>query len=177
MRKRVGNQQRRHAAMVRTRADAARPPRSRILPAVRPFAALLVVAAVLAGCGSQHKSLPAGCTEGPLAIQRALKTAPGPVKVDGTPISGCFTHNATSDDLQILGTYMLAAAQGLADQANAGDRAAALRLGYLVGAAERGSARNGVSGELVRRLQAETDVQPGQRQALNAGLQAGRAGG
>jgi hypothetical protein len=147
---------------------------------VRPLASAVVIslaAALLAGCGGGTPSMPAGCTQGPLAVQRALRAAPAPVKVGGTPISHCFTRDATSDDLQILGTYLLTAAQGLATRAHAGDRAAALQLGYLVGAAQRGSQHNGVSSELVRRLQAETDVTPDQRQALNVGLRAGLAGG
>src|SRR5947209_8562606 len=98
---------------------------------------------VLVGCGSKSEKLPVACTEGYGAIVKALAKAPGTVVIDGiTPISKCFNRNASGDDIQIAGTNLLAAAQGLADRARAGDRSAALQLGYLVGAVDRGAQRN-----------------------------------
>ena len=56
---------------------------------------------------------------------------------------------------------------------------AALRLGYLVGAAERGIGGPGAPGtstEIVRRLELELDA-VGPSRALERGLSAGRASG
>lgn len=138
----------------------------------------LAVGAVLAGCGSTSaEKLPAACINGPGIVMKALHAAPGAVTLDGTPISRCFPRDATGDDLQIVGTNLLAAAQQLGDRARAGDATAALRLGYLFGAAQRGSKRNGLGTEIVRRLGAETDGLGRTRGAYERGLRAGLAQG
>jgi hypothetical protein len=129
-----------------------------------PVWALLAVA----GCGGDRsETLPAACTGGPAAVIKALAKAPQPVTLDGTPISRCFNRDARGEDEQILGTGLLSAAQQLAD------REQALQLGYLIGAARRGSKRNGLGRELVRRLEAEAHPSAAQRKEYERGLQAG----
>jgi hypothetical protein len=137
-----------------------------------------ILVVLLAGCGSDRsESLPAACTEGPGAIQKALVKAPARVTVDGTPISECFNRDARGDDEQIVGTNLLAAAQQLGDRAKGGDEQAALRLGYLVGAAKRGSKRNGLGAEIIRRLEVETSGLGSTRAAYERGLRAGSTQG
>jgi hypothetical protein len=124
--------------------------------------------ALLAGCGSdKSESLPAACTGGPDAVVKALAKAPAPVTIDGTPISHCFNVDASSDDVQIVGTNLLAAAQQLADKGEA------LKLGYLIGAARRGAKRNGLGDEIVRRLEAESSAVSAGDAAFERGLRAG----
>ena len=139
--------------------------------------AALAIATVIAGCGSASQRLPADCVRGPAAFERALRAAPGQVTVGHTRISQCFVHNASSDDVQVVGTYLLTAAQEISYRAQQGDRSAAVQLGYLIGAASRGADRNGVSTELVRRLEAEAGGTDKLHAALEQGLRAGRAEG
>jgi hypothetical protein len=136
------------------------------------IACIAATLALLAGCGGdKSESLPAACTNGPDAVVKALAKAPAHVTIDGTPISECFNRDASGDDVQIVGTNLLAAAQQLADQKQA------LRLGYLIGAARRGARRNGLGDEIVRRLEAETTGLGSGRAAYARGLRAGLAQG
>jgi hypothetical protein len=142
---------------------------------------VLVVALIvtLAGCGGSHhnEKLPAACSQGFGLVLHALKSAPGAVAMDGTPISHCFNLGASSDDAEIVGTNLLAAAQQLQTQAGAGKSAAATQLGYLIGAAQRGAKRNGLGDEIVRRLEVQASVPAAEQTAYKTGLQAGLAGG
>jgi len=132
------------------------------------------IAMVLAGCGQGSEKLPAACTAGPAAIRKALASAPAAVRIDGTPISRCFNRDASGDDVQIIGTNLLAVATELGDRAHAdSEGTAALQLGYLIGAARRGALRNGLGTELVRRLNQETDDLPLKSVAFQRGRQAG----
>jgi hypothetical protein len=136
------------------------------------IACIAAALALLAGCGGdKSESLPAACTNGPDAVVKALAKAPARVTIDGTPISECFNRNASGDDVQIVGTNLLAAAQQLADQKQA------LQLGYLIGAARRGAKRNGLGDEIVRRLEAETSGIGRARADYQRGLRAGLAQG
>jgi hypothetical protein len=141
--------------------------------------AIACAAIILAGCGAdKSESLPSACVQGPGAVMKALAKAPGAVALEGrTPISLCFNRGANSNDVQIVGTNLLSAAQQLGDRARGGDQQAALRLGYLVGAAQRGAKRNGLGDEIVRRLEAETTVGAARQAAYNRGLRAGRSAG
>jgi hypothetical protein len=133
-----------------------------------PLALVLVVA----GCGSdKNEALPAACTNGPGAVVKALDKAPAAVSLDGTPISRCFNRDASGQDVQILGTNLVTAAQELADQGHA------LQLGYLVGAARRGAKRNGLGAEIVRRLEAEASRVSSARAEYQRGLRAGLSNG
>lgn len=111
-----------------------------------------------AGCSSDgEESLPAACLAGEKNLQAALVEAPGPVELDGTPLSGCFVESSAPAEIQDVGATFLAVAADLgtaAAEQPEGDEA--LRLGYLVGAVRRGAARTqGIHTELVRRLEQE----------------------
>jgi hypothetical protein len=139
---------------------------------------ILLPLLVVVGCGSdKSETLPPACTQGPVPIEKALVKAPGAVALDGTRISECFNRDASGDDVQILGTGIVAAAQHLGDRARGGDEQAALQLGYLIGATQRGARRNGLGSEIVRRIEAEASGFGRGRAAYQQGLRAGRAQG
>src|SRR4051794_30832349 len=104
---------------------------------------LLLAALVLAGigCGGQDDSTPVACLEGPPAYEKALQGAPGQVLLQGeTPISDCLAANQKAGDLARVGEAMVEAATSLSAQAREEDGGeAAGRLGYLIGAAQRGA--------------------------------------
>jgi hypothetical protein len=133
----------------------------------------------LAGCGSSSPALPVACTGAPSLFTAALASAPASVTLPGgTPISQCVAH--AGDQLESVSFALTPVADTLAARA-ARDSAAALQLGYLIGAVERGAARAGGSAaELVRRVD-QTGALPGagaqQFAALQRGLAAGRSGG
>ncbi|MEX2448544.1 MAG: hypothetical protein WD404_07355 [Solirubrobacterales bacterium] len=127
-----------------------------------PLAAIAALIA-LAGCGDQGDSTPVACLGGELVYLDALE-APGAVELDGAvPISECLSENQSGGDLAAVGVAMVTAATRL----NSGARedpggGANLRLGYLVGAAERGAAgTEGIHADLLRRLQAAARYSPG----------------
>lgn len=140
-----------------------------------PMTAAVALAA--AGCGaSDDPALSPACQEGRSAVLAALRAAPEPVRLgDGTPLSECVAAAAGASDaqLQSLGLVLHGAAEDLAARGDA------LALGYLVGAARRGSeATAGVALELVRRLESTArQVPAAARERLRAGLRAGEAGG
>jgi hypothetical protein len=113
------------------------------------------VCLIAAGCGSQDESTPVACLEGPTAYEKALAAAPGKVLLGGeTPISNCLVRNQQGGDLATVGEAMVTVATKLNAEARAepgGD--AELRLGYLVGAVERGAEHGeGIHADLLRRL-------------------------
>jgi hypothetical protein len=123
-----------------------------VLP--RAAAAAVLAAAALAACSTEGEdpTLPLACEAGPEAVERALVAAPGPVRIEGeVRLSECFVRKASAGDNQVVGGTLLAVAGRLADRAGA-DQRAALRLGYLIGAARRGAGRTqGIHAELLRR--------------------------
>ena len=123
--------------------------------------------------------LPVACKSGEAAVKRALVAAPGPVAVDGTPLSGCLIRASDSADLQLVGATYLAVAADLASEARADrESAAATRLGYLVGAVRRGAARTqGVHDEMVRRIEQELVIVDTRAAAFRTGERAGRSSG
>jgi hypothetical protein len=146
-----------------------------------------LVAFLAAGCGSQDDSTPVACLEGANAYVRALEAAPGEVKLSGkTPISDCLAENQKGGDLATVGGAMVEAATELNAEARAEPGGAAnLRLGYLIGAAQRGADRSeGIHADLIRRLAVAARYSPG-RQPLppaflsmyRQGYDAGHAGG
>ncbi|HEX3609262.1 MAG TPA: hypothetical protein VHU14_06305 [Solirubrobacterales bacterium] len=153
---------------------------------------LLLVLAIgfvlaLTGCGEPSDTTPIACREGTGAYLTALSKAPGPVMVRSeTPIGECLVENQKAGDLATVGTAMVAAATRLNAEARAepGDDAN-LRLGYLLGAAERGAERtNGIHADLIRRLVAAARYSPDDRplppaflRAYREGFDAGRARG
>jgi hypothetical protein len=146
--------------------------------------AVLAVAALglLVGCAREDEAppLPPACTAGPEAVLRALEAAPRPVRVDGVRLSACIPPSTSGSELQAVGPTLVGAASELSDAAaRRPEGPAALRLGYLVGAAERGiggARAPGTSTEIVRRLELELDA-VGRSRSLERGLRAGRASG
>ncbi len=138
------------------------------------------LALVAAGCGGPAPTPVAdGCTAGPEPIVAALGGAPGPVVLDDcSPLSRCVSDGIDEGELQAVGIAFSRAADGLRDPAET-DPGAALRLGYLVGATQKGATRtNGVMAELVRRIElvagrTADDASPAARRALQEGLAAG----
>ncbi|HET9678094.1 MAG TPA: hypothetical protein VFP21_11400 [Solirubrobacterales bacterium] len=150
--------------------------------------ALLVACALAAvGCGSKDDSTPVACLEGAAAYERALRDAPGEVLLGGeTPISDCLAENQQPGDLARVGEAMVQTATKLNAEARAqGGGDAAVQLGYLLGAAQRGAeASEGIHSDLVRRLTVAARYAPGReplsQQFLSAygeGFDAGHSGG
>jgi hypothetical protein len=155
--------------------------------AAAPLLTALVLALVGVGCGSQDDSTPVACLEGAAAYEEALRKAPGEVLLgDETPISDCLAENQKAGDLARVGEPMLETATALSAQAREKDGGdAAVRLGYLIGAAERGaSSSEGIHSDLVRRLTVAARYAPGGQplspafmRAYEAGYAAGRREG
>ncbi len=148
--------------------------------ASRPLGIVAGVALGLAGCGGTP-ALPVACTVSADAYDHALAAAPGPVRLtDGTPISTCVARARSTEQLEQVGGLLSTEADRLAARAVA-DPAAALALGYLVGATRRGAAQtNGVAAELARRVETAAALRgagAASLQALHRGIVAGQPGG
>jgi len=156
---------------------------------MRALAAAVLLALsllALAGCGRDDPSTPAACLEGQDLYLAALAKAPGEVKLaGGTPISECLAENQSGGDLSRVGEAMIESATLLNGEARGvPDGPAALRLGYLVGAAKRGAEQTeGIHSDLIRRLTVaaryttEGPLPPAFVSAYREGFDAGRAGG
>jgi hypothetical protein len=150
---------------------------------VRRLTALMCSLAVglgAVGCGREDDhDLPAACESGAGAVRAALASAPGAVRVNGTPISGCFVRSSDPADVQLVGaTYVALATELAAGARHEPEGAAATRLGYLVGAARRGASRTqGIHDELVRRIEQELVTVDAGSEAFRRGERAGRASG
>jgi hypothetical protein len=129
--------------------------------------ACLLAALAVAGCGrSQSDATPVACLDGASAYLDALGKAPGEVKLGGkTPISDCLVENQEAGDLATVGTALVIAATKLNAEARAEPGGPAnLRLGYLLGAAQRGADRTqGIHAELMRRLAVAARYSPDNR--------------
>jgi hypothetical protein len=143
----------------------------------------LACACLLAGCGSEEESAPDACLAGPGEFRQAVASAPaGGTLSDGTAISDCLVEDQPAGELSRLGVALVGAAEpiGAAAREEPGGRAA-FRLGYLVGAVQRGAEETGgVHADLVRRLQsiaASGAPPPASGAAYGRGLAAGREGG
>ncbi|MDQ3677551.1 MAG: hypothetical protein M3401_12240 [Actinomycetota bacterium] len=151
--------------------------------ASRTASAALLVALLLGGCAGDSDGLPAACLGEPATIDQALERAPAAVMLaDGTRLSTCVSRARNDADLQTLGASLLTVADSLSSRAASdSDSVAALRLGYLRGAARRGVLNNrDLAANLGRRLEQTTELQHGSaasRAALERGLRAGEAGG
>jgi hypothetical protein len=148
-------------------------------------AALAVLVGV--GCGETDDTTPVACLDGADAYLGALHAAPGAARLrDGVAISECLAKNQQAGDLATVGTAMVAAATKLNSEARADPGGTAgLRLGYLLGAAQRGADRtDGIHAELIRRLAAAARYSPDNRplppaftRAYREGFDAGEARG
>ena len=120
-------------------------------------AAVSLAAAVLglAACGSDPPGLPAACLQDEASVARALRAAPGDVRLaDGTLLSTCVTRARSDGQLASLGLLLTAVAEDLAMRAR-DERSPELarRVGFLAGAVQRGSDRTtGIQAELARRV-------------------------
>ena len=146
--------------------------RNRVISAL--FGSALAVL-VLAACGSEpSRAVPVECKDASRPVERALAAAPGDVRMAGMRLSNCFAPGSDSADGQALGLTFIPVAEHLALEARAHPRgAAALRLGFLIGAVHRGAARGRVYAELERRLALEL---PGVDTTSAAYLRGQRAG-
>jgi hypothetical protein len=146
-----------------------------------------LVVLLAAGCGGPSGATPVACLEGPRVFLAALDDAPGQARLGGaTPISECLVRNQAAGNLAAVGAAMLTAATKLNAEARAKPGGVAnLRLGYLLGAAERGAAdTEGIHAELIRRLSAAARYSPGNRplpptlyRAYRSGYAAGQRNG
>jgi hypothetical protein len=132
------------------------------------FAAALLIAALalLPGCGNSDDSTPVACLEGAGAYERALKAAPDEVLLeDVTLISECLTRNQSGGDLSRVGEALIETATKLnAEARKEPGGEAALRLGYLLGAVQRGSEESeGIHSDLLRRLTVAARFAPGKQ--------------
>jgi hypothetical protein len=128
-------------------------------------AIFVALAALAAGCGrSQVDPTPVACLGGSSAYLTALAKAPGEVRLSrDTQISDCLTENQDGGELAGVGEALVRTATELNAEARAepgGD--AALQLGYLLGAAQRGADKTeGIHTDLVRRLTVAARYAPG----------------
>ena len=139
----------------------------------------LLAAASLAACGAEADPLDEACVSGPGAIEHALTRAPRPVTLpSGTRLSQCVSNARSDADLQTAGAVLTRAADHLAARARTGDADAALRLGYLVGAARRGAKRTaGIHAELQRHIERAAAVLDGTGARIAAALADGQRAG
>ena len=136
---------------------------------------------VVAGCSQGEPVLPRACLQGQRAVTGALRSAPGTVSfADGTRLSTCVEGADSGSELQEVGLSYVNAASTLAEAVPRSD-AAAVQLGYLVGATRRGAGEtNGLGFELLRRIELAVGIdgpQPTRRAAYARGLAAGRRNG
>jgi hypothetical protein len=139
----------------------------------------LLLAALAGGCANQDDSTPLACLEGSGAYLEALAAAPAEVRLEGeTPIGDCLAENQQGGELATVGTALVEAATRLNAEARSqpgGD--ASLRLGYLVGAAQRGAeGTEGIHTDLIRRLTVAARYTPGREPLPPAFLAAYREG-
>jgi hypothetical protein len=148
------------------------------------LAAALALTMAVAGCSSgEDDEAPAACLTGSAAYLTALEAAPGEVRLEGeTPISECLTSGQQGGELAQVGKEVIDAATVLNEEAREDPAGpAAVRLGYLVGAVERGA--EGIHADLVRRLQSAANFSPDRQlppafeRGFAEGYTAGRDGG
>ncbi len=133
----------------------------------------------VAGCGGQDGSTPVACLQGQDLYLAALSHAPGAVELAGeTPISGCLAENQQGGELASVGEAMVEAATELNGEARSVPSSpAALQLGYLIGAAQRGAdGTEGIHADLIRRLTVAARYAPGREPLPPAFLAAYREG-
>jgi hypothetical protein len=144
------------------------------------FASLLALVALAAGgCGNQDDSTPVACLQGKEIYLAALAGAPGAVKLAGdTPISECLAENQQGGDLATVGEAMVETATELNGEArDLPSGPAALQLGYLLGAGQRGAdSTEGIHADLIRRLTVAARYAPGREPLSPAFLSAYREG-
>ncbi len=146
--------------------------------ALTTFLVTAVVAIGPAGCG-RDQGLPDACLSSPSVILTALEAAPGPARLQGTPISACLDQNGEAGVAQNVGANLVQTASELATRVSDDhDSAAATQLGYLIGAVRKGAGNPPtLQAELVRRLELEADRIDTDSPSYTRGEQAGEASG
>ena len=141
------------------------------------FVALALIVPA-AGCREADAKYPAECSDGPRAVRAALARAPdGDVEIEGTvKLSDCLVPSDDAGPLASFGGSVIAVATPLVERARRGDERAALQLGYLYGALERG-ADSGVHNELIFRFEQELIRVDRSAPAFRRGEAAGRERG
>jgi len=151
-------------------------------------AVLVGIGVLFAACSGPDDATPVACLDGGAdAYLGALGDAPGEVRLSGeVPISDCLAQNQQGGDLATVGAAMVTAATQLNARAQENPGGAAnLRLGYLLGAVQRGAeGAGGIHAELIRRLAAAARYSPDNRplppafqRAYREGFDAGHARG
>jgi hypothetical protein len=122
--------------------------------------------------------IPQSCLDArPGEILQALSHAPRDVALqDGTSLSTCVALATSEAELQVVGTTLTDVATRLAQRLEASEQAA-YRLGFLIGATERGAGRTaGLQDELRTRIGRAVGLEggpPQRRDALRRGRRAG----
>jgi hypothetical protein len=135
----------------------------------------LLALLALSGCGDRTPPAEACIQAQSADVLQALRGAPDHVALtDGTLLSQCVRRTIDDSRLQALGATLTAAADTLAQRMRTSD-AAALQLGFLIGATERGAAQAaGLQGDLANRIAGAAPADGGPRRVL---LMRGRAAG
>ena len=144
----------------------------------RPLAlvALLLTVAVT-GCREKDATYPPECSNGPAAVRSALAQAPdGEVAIEGVKLSDCLVPSNDAGPLASFGGSTTTVASELAARARDGDERAAMQLGFLRGALQRGADAT-VHEELLFRLDQEILRVNRRSPAYERGEAAGRARG
>jgi hypothetical protein len=154
------------------------------LPPLATVAVTFAAAGLLGSCGDDVPAVSELCLEDPAPIEAALREVGRGAAValeDGTSIAECVERSTSDAQLQSIGLTLTAVADHLVGPVEAGDTAAARRLGFLVGATRRGAARtNGTHLELARRISlvaGRLDLPDEVGAALQAGLAEGERSG
>ncbi|MCW3013611.1 MAG: hypothetical protein JWO02_703 [Solirubrobacterales bacterium] len=135
---------------------------------------------VATGCGTGATPISPGCVENEEAVVKALQRAPGAVTlVDGFRLSQCISEGTDEAELQNVGIVFHRVAEELRVRARERhDSAAAVQLGYLIGATRRGARHtNGVMAELQRRVELVGGRLQDEAPARAADVQRGLAAG
>ena len=147
------------------------------------LAALVLLKALAAGCGSkEYTSTPIACAGSSGDYLKALRVAPGTVRLNGeTAISDCFTG---AEDPNIAHAVIGAASRLNAQARRDPGGHATVELGYLAGAVHEGTAHVPSDADLVRRVDTAARYNPGAgslgaafEQAFGKGYAAGEATG
>lgn len=142
----------------------------------RSLALVALALMAITGCQGEDE-YPPECSNGTRAVRAALNHAPdGEVTIEGVKLSDCLVASHEAGPLAAFGGSAVAAAAPLADRAQRGDERAALQLGYLYGAIERG-ADPGVHDELLFRFEQELTRIDRRSPAFRRGEAAGRERG
>ena len=134
----------------------------------------LAVVVIAAGCRESDPEYPPECSDGPRALRTALARAPdGDVAIEGVKLSDCLVPSDDAGPLAAFGGSVIAVSAPLVERAHRGDQRAALQLGYLRGALERG-ADPGIHDELLFRFDQELIRVDRRSPAFRRGEAAGR---